>query len=250
MPPFRTTTAMRLWTLNSKTTISKPAASFVFLRWSSSSSTGRMVIRDRRSSTRCHREQLLVSPLHTKYTVRDYQGLVMRTLSSAKDNHGTSTQQHGIPPSPKSSSNDDEPKKNLSQTSTSTKEELPPSNETKSNIKGSSVSPPKPRELLAHWMEQLRSPPNWITLTRIAATPVLSYWIITQQTWPAIIGCCVAAASDSADGYLARHCNMATTLGTYLDPLGTFPLVAAIVTESKLFYFRRINAFYSRLTAW
>jgi hypothetical protein len=74
--------------------------------------------------------------------------------------------------------------------------------------------------LLRHWLEQLQAPPNLLTLCRIAATPVLSYWVITENTWPAIVGCCLAAASDAADGFLARNFNMATTLGTYLDPLG------------------------------
>jgi CDP-alcohol phosphatidyltransferase len=74
--------------------------------------------------------------------------------------------------------------------------------------------------LLRHWLEQLQAPPNLLTLCRIAATPVLSYWVITGNTWPAIVGCCLAAASDAADGFLARNFNMGTTLGTYLDPLG------------------------------
>lgn len=70
------------------------------------------------------------------------------------------------------------------------------------------------------WIDQLQSPPNLLTLSRIAATPLLCYWVITHQTHYAIVGCCLAAASDAADGLLARHGNMTTTLGTYLDPLG------------------------------
>lgn len=85
-----------------------------------------------------------------------------------------------------------------------------------------------------HWWEQLQSPPNLITASRIAATPLLSYWIVTHQTWPAIVGCCLAAASDAADGYLARHHNMTTTLGTYLDPFGMYVRRAVVVLSALL----------------
>jgi CDP-alcohol phosphatidyltransferase len=76
--------------------------------------------------------------------------------------------------------------------------------------------------VLQHWLEQLKSPPNMITASRILIIPFISYWIITQQTQPAIVGCIYAAVSDVLDGYLARrYPHMQTALGTYLDPLGT-----------------------------
>jgi hypothetical protein len=82
---------------------------------------------------------------------------------------------------------------------------------------------PSSKVLLHHWLEQLQSIPNQITMARIASTPLLSYWIITDATWPAILGCSLAAASDALDGYLARrYSHMSTTLGTYLDPFGTY----------------------------
>jgi len=74
-------------------------------------------------------------------------------------------------------------------------------------------------EVYEHWIEQLKSPPNIITVSRIACTPVLSYLIVTDQHWSALIGCTVAALSDVADGYLAKNFNMSTVLGTYLDPV-------------------------------
>jgi cardiolipin synthase (CMP-forming) len=70
-----------------------------------------------------------------------------------------------------------------------------------------------------HWSKQLASPPNLITLSRIASAPLLSYLIISQQNEIALVGCLVAGASDVLDGYLAKQHNMATVLGTYLDPL-------------------------------
>jgi CDP-alcohol phosphatidyltransferase len=76
--------------------------------------------------------------------------------------------------------------------------------------------------VLQHWLEQLKSPPNMITASRILIIPFLSYWIVTEQTLPAIVGCIYAALSDVLDGHLARqYPHMQTALGTYLDPLGT-----------------------------
>jgi cardiolipin synthase len=70
-----------------------------------------------------------------------------------------------------------------------------------------------------HWRKQLMSPPNLITLSRIASAPLLSYFIISHHHDMALIGCLLSGASDVLDGYLAKHHNMSTVLGTYLDPL-------------------------------
>lgn len=81
-------------------------------------------------------------------------------------------------------------------------------------------SPIKPKDTFYdHWTKQLRSPPNMITLSRIASAPLLSYLIVTNQHEAALFGCLVAGLSDVLDGYLAKHHNMSTVLGTYLDPL-------------------------------
>lgn len=69
------------------------------------------------------------------------------------------------------------------------------------------------------WYDQIQSPPNLITLGRIACTPLLSYWIIHGDYQAALAGCVAAAVSDYADGYLAKQYNMKTVLGSYLDPL-------------------------------
>jgi CDP-alcohol phosphatidyltransferase len=73
-----------------------------------------------------------------------------------------------------------------------------------------------------HWITQLQSIPNLITLGRMSSAPFLAYWIISGQNDLAFIGCLVACASDAADGFIARRYKMTTTLGTYLDPLCTF----------------------------
>jgi cardiolipin synthase len=66
---------------------------------------------------------------------------------------------------------------------------------------------------------QLQSPPNLITLSRMASTPLLSYWIVHHEFGLALGGCCVAALSDYMDGYIAKTYHMSTTVGTYFDPL-------------------------------
>jgi CDP-alcohol phosphatidyltransferase len=73
-----------------------------------------------------------------------------------------------------------------------------------------------------HFVEQLKSLPNIITTTRMISSPLLSYWVITNQVEYAVMGCFIAAVSDVADGFIARNYNMKTTLGTYLDPLGMY----------------------------
>ncbi|CAJ1965553.1 unnamed protein product [Cylindrotheca closterium] len=74
------------------------------------------------------------------------------------------------------------------------------------------------KEQASVW-EQLQSPPNIITLTRIASTPVLAYWITSEQYVWAVWGCALAGLSDALDGHLAKTYDWGTTVGTYLDPM-------------------------------
>jgi len=66
--------------------------------------------------------------------------------------------------------------------------------------------------------EQLKSVPNIITLTRLASTPLLCYWIVNDEPNLAIVGCLLAGISDVLDGYIAKNHGGSTVLGTYLDP--------------------------------
>ena len=66
--------------------------------------------------------------------------------------------------------------------------------------------------------DQLKSVPNIITLSRLASTPVLCYWIINDEPNLAIAGCLLAGISDVLDGYIAKNHGGGTVLGTYLDP--------------------------------
>ena len=99
---------------------------------------------------------------------------------------------------------------------------VPPSSTDKDDNKKQtpSLAPTnKQEELLNNWLRQLKSPPNIITTARILSSPILSYCIITQHYDWALYGCFAAGISDWLDGFLAKHYNMGTVLGTYLDPL-------------------------------
>eukprot|EP00980_Cylindrotheca_fusiformis_P007471 scaffold1547_cov112-Cylindrotheca_fusiformis.AAC.1 len=80
--------------------------------------------------------------------------------------------------------------------------------------------------------QQLKSPPNLITLARLASTPLLAYWIISEQHTLAIWGCAAAGLSDAVDGWLFwllslflsdgyEFCrpHLGKYIGTYLDPV-------------------------------
>lgn len=76
--------------------------------------------------------------------------------------------------------------------------------------------------------KQAKSIPNIITFSRIASTPILCHFVITQQFDIAIIGCFIAGVSDYLDGYIAKNYNQQTVLGTYLDPLADKILINTI----------------------
>jgi CDP-diacylglycerol--glycerol-3-phosphate 3-phosphatidyltransferase len=66
------------------------------------------------------------------------------------------------------------------------------------------------------------TPPNLVTLFRIATAPVL-IWILMHTgpaaSWAAAGVFFVATISDYFDGYLARSYDSVTTLGKFLDPM-------------------------------
>lgn len=61
--------------------------------------------------------------------------------------------------------------------------------------------------------------PNIITMTRIATTPLIGYFIYTGQPNMAISLFTYSCITDFLDGFIARTFNMKSILGTILDPI-------------------------------
>ena len=69
--------------------------------------------------------------------------------------------------------------------------------------------------------------PNKLTLTRVAIVPVLVVVLLTKLSdWFAIAIFLIAAATDFADGYLARSRKQITVLGKLMDPIADKLLIA------------------------
>ncbi len=61
--------------------------------------------------------------------------------------------------------------------------------------------------------------PNLLTFLRLVALPFLVMTILAGRHGIALVIFLVAAITDIVDGYLARHFNMGSPLGAYLDPI-------------------------------
>ncbi|GAA6020908.1 hypothetical protein JCM10207_003184 [Rhodosporidiobolus poonsookiae] len=89
------------------------------------------------------------------------------------------------------------------------------------------LPPPPPQKQDRH--ENIYTIPNALTVARIAATPVIGYYVL-QGNWAAATGLLfVAGVSDLVDGWLARKYNMGTVLGSILDPAADKLLMTTLV---------------------
>jgi cardiolipin synthase len=70
--------------------------------------------------------------------------------------------------------------------------------------------------------------PNFITLGRIIAVPIVFWLLLTGQAQVAFFVFVAAGISDAVDGYLAKTFNWQTELGAYLDPLADKLLIVSI----------------------
>lgn len=98
------------------------------------------------------------------------------------------------------------------------KDKKPPSISEKPKIayvETKEFSLPKPSEISS----QVYTIPNMLTMTRIATTPFIGYFLATGQPTPAIGLFVYSCITDFADGFIARKYNLKSVLGSILDPL-------------------------------
>lgn len=82
--------------------------------------------------------------------------------------------------------------------------------------------------------------PNHVTVLRILLTPVVLYFIITEQYGIGIPLFLFTAATDAIDGALARTRNQITQRGIVLDPLADKLLIGSVVV---VLAFRYVNIY-------
>jgi cardiolipin synthase len=70
--------------------------------------------------------------------------------------------------------------------------------------------------------------PNIITIGRLILVPVVIVMIMQQRWGTAFVLFVVAGVSDGIDGFIARHFDMRSELGAYIDPLADKALLVSI----------------------
>ncbi|MBX3596012.1 MAG: CDP-alcohol phosphatidyltransferase family protein [Rhizobiaceae bacterium] len=70
--------------------------------------------------------------------------------------------------------------------------------------------------------------PNLITIIRFLLVPAVVYALLLGEWGWAFVGFVVAGVSDAVDGFIARHFNQASALGSYLDPVADKVLLVSV----------------------
>jgi cardiolipin synthase (CMP-forming) len=92
-----------------------------------------------------------------------------------------------------------------------------------------------------HISQILSNIPNLVTVSRMLMTPLAISMIVSQRFLPAFMIFLLAGVSDAVDGFIARHFDLRSELGAYLDPLADKALLASIYVSL---------AIYAELPAW
>ena len=74
----------------------------------------------------------------------------------------------------------------------------------------------------------LKTLPNFISIARLVAVPVVVWLILTDRMTAAFWVFAGAGISDAVDGYLAKRLDARSVLGSYLDPLADKLLLITI----------------------
>lgn len=97
------------------------------------------------------------------------------------------------------------------------KNSTPPQNQLKPNEKETAPLPPSALAQV-DFRSEVYTIPNILTMTRIATTPFIGYFIATGQSTAAISLFVYSCVTDFVDGQIARRFNMKSVLGSVLDP--------------------------------
>lgn len=76
--------------------------------------------------------------------------------------------------------------------------------------------------------------PNLLSLSRIACAPIVGYAVVNDQVGLASALIVASAATDWADGWIARRWRQESVLGSWLDPLGD-KLFVGVMAGSLLY---------------
>lgn len=76
--------------------------------------------------------------------------------------------------------------------------------------------------------------PNLISILRLFLVPLIVALILDGAWDLALYGFLLAGISDAIDGFIARHFDMRTELGSYLDPLADKILIVSIFVTLAL----------------
>ncbi|RPB18535.1 cardiolipin synthase-like protein [Terfezia boudieri ATCC MYA-4762] len=79
--------------------------------------------------------------------------------------------------------------------------------------------------------EQIYNVPNFLTFTRILSTPALGYFILHDQTVPALALLVAAGITDVLDGWIARKWKLQTVVGSVVDPMADKLLVTVLTVS-------------------
>jgi cardiolipin synthase len=82
--------------------------------------------------------------------------------------------------------------------------------------------------------ENIYNIPNFLTLTRLIATPVVGYLIIHDQHLYAFSLFTYAAVSDLVDGWIARKWHLQTVVGSVVDPMADKLLITCLAANGSL----------------
>ncbi|KAG8908624.1 hypothetical protein FRB99_004912 [Tulasnella sp. 403] len=89
-------------------------------------------------------------------------------------------------------------------------------------------TPKQPQRSTPAVRENIYTIPNFLTVTRILACPVLGWSIVSGDFYTASGLVVYAGLTDLVDGFLARRYNMGSVLGTILDPAADKALMTTL----------------------